>query len=478
MKVWRALLIIIAVVCIGVALSYPILHRVEEDSNDSEMETLSSMRMRVLEDMSSEASGAPSNGDAGDEPSGDAPHQEPPEGGAPDAAAVQDDSRTQAPEGMGPTDFVTLQPEGEMPRVEDVPADNAETASAQAGDSWQQVSGGEEQPAAVGTQVPADGASQGVQPADGEVPAQTENNVESGAQPANGAGEAQALPEGAQPTQTAPDAAGEVSGITTATTARAPEELDIMDLLLDDAMFTPTPAPVVTPTPTPTPEPSPTPDRSIRTDALPYPDKEKVELDESKILPELREIYEINNDLVGWIYIEGTVVDYPVVQCQDSDYYLKHDFNGAENNNGQIILDTKCDPYTPSYNLIISGHHMKSGKMFGSMGDFAKQSYWAKHKIVEFDTLMERKQYVIFAAFYSADYDEDETGFRYNADIQYRKEAEKWLREVRDNQLYDTGVDVDFGDEFITLTTCNRSRHRNGRFVVVCRRIREGEIIE
>ena len=91
---------------------------------------------------------------------------------------------------------------------------------------------------------------------------------------------------------------------------------------------------------------------------------------------------------------------------------------------------------------------------------------------------MERKQYVVFAAFYSADYDEDEEGFRYNVDIRYRLEARKWLEEIENNRLYDTEIDVAFGDEFITLTTCNRARHRNGRFVVVCRRIREGEIFE
>ena len=233
-----------------------------------------------------------------------------------------------------------------------------------------------------------------------------------------------------------------------------------------------------TPVPTASPVPSPTPDRSIRTDALPYPYKEKVLLDEEKILPELREIYDLNHDLVGWIYIPDTVVDYPVVQTEDSEFYLTHDFYGEENVNGQIILDTRCDPYTPSYNLVISGHHMNNGSMFGGLTQYSSRSYWEKHRFVSFDTLMARKEYVIFAAFYSADYDEDEEGFRYNADIQYRKEAEQWLAEIRENQLYDTEIDADFGDEFITLTTCTRTRRRDGQFVLVCRRIREGETFE
>ena len=111
-------------------------------------------------------------------------------------------------------------------------------------------------------------------------------------------------------------------------------------------------------------------------------------------------------------------------------------------------------------------------------GEVLAKEYWRQHKTVEFDSLMERKYYVIFAAFNSADYDEDEEGFRYNADIQYKLETRHWLEEIEENKLYDTGIDVAFGDEFLTLTTCYRVFHRNGRFVVVCRKIREGETFE
>ena len=238
----------------------------------------------------------------------------------------------------------------------------------------------------------------------------------------------------------------------------------------------PAPRAVTTPAPEETPAPTPSPDRRARDGALPYPDKEKVALDEARILPELREIWELNHDLAGWLCIPGTNVDYPVVQSADSEFYLHHDFYGEKNSNGQIILDPNCDLYTPSYNLVISGHRMDSGAMFGYLPRyFEKERSWRDHKIVEFDTLMERKRYVVFAAFYSADWDENEEGFRYNADIQYRLETEHWLEEIRANQLYDTGIDAEFGDEFITLTTCSRAHHREGRFVVVCRRIREGE---
>lgn len=223
------------------------------------------------------------------------------------------------------------------------------------------------------------------------------------------------------------------------------------------------------------PTPTATPDRRARTGALAYPDKEKVVFDEKDILPEFQELYEMNHDLVGWLTIPGTKIDYPVVQCEDSEYYLTHDFFGKENKNGQIILDTKCDPYTPSYNLVISGHNMFNENMFGPLLEFVSPNHWKRHKLLEFDVLTEKRQYVIFAAFASADYDVDEEGFRYNADIQYRVDAERWLEEVRENQMYKTDIDVAFGDEFLTLTTCNRRFRKNGRMVVVCRRIRDGE---
>ena len=253
----------------------------------------------------------------------------------------------------------------------------------------------------------------------------------------------------------------------------------LMDLIIDDVIV-PTATPCASSTPVPvTPSPSPTPDRSARYDVQTYKAKPKVTLDEDKILPELREVYALNHDLVGWLFIEDTNIDYPVVQSkEDRTFYLSHDFYGNSNSNGQIIMEDNCDPYTPSYNLVLSGHHMNSGAMFGRLGYYKDKNYWETHKIIEFDNLMARKRYVIFGAFYSADYNDYEKGFRYSADIQYRMDADLWLEKIRENQIYETGIEAEFGDEFITLTTCDHTKRSNGRFVLVARRIREGETFQ
>ena len=501
MKKLRIALLVIAVVCIGVAVSYPIRYQLELRKTNTQLEELSAMRMRVRQEQGIDA---PQPTDGGREPNPE-PDTEATAAAAPDPGAA-----AQAVDGTNDTHLTQAPSEPSAGEPAEVSPERPEQAPDGTAIPMEQPPAGTAIPAEEppdGTAIPAEEPPDGTaipaeQPPDGTaIPAEqppdetaipAEQPPDGTTIPADQAPDGTAIPaeqapDGAAiPAEQAPTAAipAEQAPRTPAPVTQAPSPEPtrtpgIMDLIINDPeMITPSPTPSPTPTPTPTPQPSPTPDRSIRTGALAYAYLDKKALDESKILPELREIYALNHDLVGWIYIEDTGIDYPVVQTKDSEFYLSHDFYGENNANGQIILDMNCDPYTPSYNLVISGHHMNSGAMFAQILKYSSQKYWQEHKIVEFDTLMARKQYVIFAVFYSADYDEDEEGFRYNADIQYKLDADQWLGEIRENQIFDTGIDVGFGDEFITLTTCDRSRRRNGRFVAVARRIREGEKIE
>lgn len=505
MKWIRVLLVIIAVACIGVALSYPIRYRKAQQENNSNMEDLAEMRARAQREQGivPEGGGMPP---VNKKPGADA--QAPAEaGGQPDAKApdeaegtLDDGGSTEAEGASGMPKRPTLPP-GESngdPREPSQVGGEAQSGDAAAASQGAPQSGDGTDETGASNETGASGVSgnadtTGAIDATGAsgVSGDAETTGATGAAGGSGAanpGNADAVTASdAQPAQTGqgqpePTPVPEPTPEPTPTPVPTPTPtLGIWDLLLDgDALMTPTPTPQVTPTPrmAETPVPKATPVWDDYKGPLPYPMLEKVAFDESAILPELREIYALNNDLVGWITIPDTVIDYPVVQAADSDFYLEHDFYKNANINGQIILDTKCDPYTPSYNLIISGHHMKNGSMFGDLPEYRRKEYWETHKFIEFDTLMFRKWYVIFAAFYSADYDEDEEGFRYNANIQYAMEARQWLSEIEENQEYETGIDVAFGDEFITLTTCNRARHRNGRFVVVARKIREGETFE
>ena len=513
MKHWRALLIVIAVICFGVALSYPIRYRMAQESNNSELKELSAMRQRVQEQAATPQSGnEPSQNQANptdgqeaaagqndsaafthamDDPT-KAEHSVESDGGFQGEAPGSDaDSSPQvqadAPQPEGEARQGGAQPTLDAPGSEDNPS--ATDAQAQP-----PVEHPPEAPVAEGspgaTLRPEGVPAHPTRPQGSEA-AQDQTSLGGGevaAEPARDTEDAtRTQPQGAQdgspamPTPIVIYVTPEVMPtpiIIYVTPEPSPTPTPGLRELMLELPDTPAPNLEPTATPTPTLVPTPTPDRTIRLGAKAYPDKEKILFDEEKLLPELREIYELNHDLIGWLVIPDTVIDYPVVQTKDSEFYLDHDFYGNENINGQLILDPLCDPYTPSYNLIISGHHMKNGSMFGNLPQYASKSYWQRHRFLEFDSLMTRKQYVIFACFFSADYDEDEEGFRYNADLRYRLEVDKWLEEVRANQLYDTGIDVKFGDEIITLTTCDRARHRNGRFVVVCRQVREGETFE
>lgn len=203
------------------------------------------------------------------------------------------------------------------------------------------------------------------------------------------------------------------------------------------------------------------------------------------MLSDYSALYAINNYLIGWLYIEGTVIDYPVVQTpEDEEMYLYLDFYGEYNTNGTLIMDTDSvvgigtaeydyqDGVAPSTNLIIHGHTMKSGEMFGDLSLYEDEEYGAEHNIICFDSLYEKREYELIAVFYSQVYYPEDEVFKYykffQADTQ--EEFDYWYENIKALSLYDTGVTAEFGDEFITLSCC--AYHvEDGRFVVVGKRI-------
>ncbi|MBR4981315.1 MAG: class B sortase [Lachnospiraceae bacterium] len=203
------------------------------------------------------------------------------------------------------------------------------------------------------------------------------------------------------------------------------------------------------------------------------------------MLPEYEALYRENDDFIGWLRIEDTVIDYPVMQCkEDENYYLSYDFYKKENKNGCLILDNdsqvgrgnKLVNYengeNPSTNLIIHGHMTKTGQMFGKLILYKDKEYGLAHNIISFDSLYEKRKYELITVFYSKVFYENEDVFKYynffQADTQ--EEFDDWYQNIKKKALYDTGVKAKFGDEFITLSVC--SYHiQDGRFVVVGKRI-------
>lgn len=188
------------------------------------------------------------------------------------------------------------------------------------------------------------------------------------------------------------------------------------------------------------------------------------------LLEKYMALYEENQDLIGWLSIEGMVIDYPVMQCEDDEYYLHHDFYGNESKYGCLYVRGVADVNTPGTNFIIYGHNMKDGSMFGDLDLYRREGFYREHPTISFDTLYEERIYEVIAVFRSQVYHTEEDAFKYYQfyDAQTQEEFDYFYENIKKLSLYDTGVNAQFGDTFLTLSTC--AYHvEDGRFVVVAR---------
>lgn len=191
------------------------------------------------------------------------------------------------------------------------------------------------------------------------------------------------------------------------------------------------------------------------------------------ILPEYQTLYSLNKRLIGWVKIDDTYIDYPVLQTVNNDYYLNHNFDQEEDKNGSIFLDKDCSIYPRSTNLILYGHHMRSGRMFGQLNKYSSEKFYKEHKYIQFDTIYEKGTYEVMYVFRSKIYEESEIVFKYYqfTDAVSEAEFESNMMQMADMSLYDTGVSAEYGDELLTLSTCDYYTS-DGRFVVVAKKIR------
>lgn len=112
----------------------------------------------------------------------------------------------------------------------------------------------------------------------------------------------------------------------------------------------------------------------------------------------LEDVRKINSDVVGWISIPGTKIDYPVVQGEDNDYYLHHDIHGRQNKHGTIFMDHANHP-GEDRNLVIYGHHMKDGTMFHDLKRFKKKDFYDRNKSILLNIEGKAVEYEIFSVY-------------------------------------------------------------------------------
>lgn len=207
-----------------------------------------------------------------------------------------------------------------------------------------------------------------------------------------------------------------------------------------------------------------------------YNEENSTQTQKKEVLPEYSTLYAQYPNLCGWLKIEGTQVDLPVMQTGDNEYYLHRNIDGAEDKNGSLFLDYRANSIEPSSNLIIYGHNMKNGSMFGSLKNYLETDFTEGHRTIQFDTIYEKQKYQLVAVCLSKVEYQDEGGFRYYNFIQAETEEQmqEFINYVRDCAIYSDVNAITKEDKLLTLSTCN-SYVEDGRLFVVAKKIEDGE---
>lgn len=182
-----------------------------------------------------------------------------------------------------------------------------------------------------------------------------------------------------------------------------------------------------------------------------------------------------NSDLAAWLTIPDTQIDYPVMYTpEDPEFYLRKAFDGSYALSGSLFIGDGCLP--DGTNIIIYGHKMKNGTMFGGLDRYADEDYARAHSQIFYDLIQpdgsyERLTFEVIAAFYSRVYRVDEENvfrYYYGTDLSDPAEFEYYVSQAKAACTYDLGVTAEYGDRLLTLSTCSYHTD-NGRFVLVAK---------
>ncbi len=187
----------------------------------------------------------------------------------------------------------------------------------------------------------------------------------------------------------------------------------------------------------------------------------------------LKEIHNEYPNVYAWLEIPDTNINYPVMQYSDNDFYLTHNYKNEKSSAGAIYFDKDVSLTKPSDNYQIYGHRNKYGLMFESLLKYAKKDFYDEHHYIYLTTLEEESTYEIVAVFYSRVYYSDEVNvFRYYNFVNANnvEEFNSYIQNAKSASIYDTGVEVSYHEQIITLSTCEYSKE-NGRFVVVAKKV-------
>ena len=199
-----------------------------------------------------------------------------------------------------------------------------------------------------------------------------------------------------------------------------------------------------------------------------------VEVDGKMILRKYSQLYADNTDFIGWLYIPGTKVGYPVMYTpEDEEFYLRKNYDKEYSTAGSLFVSKYSDVVKPTDNVVIYGHNMKAGTMFHDLLNYQDESYYQEHKTVVFNTIYGNAEYEVIAEFQTNIKEVEDTSFKYYQffDADTAAEFDEYVNNCKALTPYDIPVTAKYGDKLITLSTC--SYHTDeGRYVVVAKRVK------
>ena len=189
--------------------------------------------------------------------------------------------------------------------------------------------------------------------------------------------------------------------------------------------------------------------------------------------------YAKNPQTVGYLKIDGTKIDTPVVQADNDKYYLRHDFNGNSTSYGAVFATYKANFKPFDRNTLLYGHNMFDGERFAALANYKSIDYFKKHPTIQFDTLFEKHQWKIYAVILTNGSVDSNNGYFFDFTFDNCSDVcfEEYIEELDKRKLYDTGVDLLPTDKLITLCTCTYE-FEDSRLIVIARMVRDGESAE
>lgn len=189
-------------------------------------------------------------------------------------------------------------------------------------------------------------------------------------------------------------------------------------------------------------------------------DAKEAEAVKTPIRVDFAALQSINSDIVGWIYCEGTEINYPVLHGEDNDFYLHHAYDRTDNRAGSIFTDVLNAPDFTDANTIIYGHHMKNGAMFAILRNWADQEYYERHPVLWLLTPGQDYQIKLFSGYTTEATSEVYTIFQGPG-----QEFDTYLQRACANSDFSTDVRVDSRGKFVVLSTCEYD-FANARYVL------------